>query len=122
MDYILIGKKGGRFGEGPDDRIDFRLILTHLVQKVIVHKMRQSSVGILAMAPHFIVMEDFSKIWARYGLGQKCYRMLRSKMPTIKCHQLGSLIFRILIWLKNSLTGMVQTLPMIRLNIFYGPG
>jgi hypothetical protein len=64
MDYVLIGNKEGRFGEGPDGRLDFRLILTHIVQKIVAHKMRQSSVSILSMAPRFIVMDDFHKVWA----------------------------------------------------------
>jgi len=65
LDYILIGKKGGRYGEGPDDRLDFRLILNHIVQKIVCYKMRQSSVGILDMeGPRNVVMGDFHKVWA----------------------------------------------------------
>lgn len=64
MDYILIGSKEGRFGPGPDNRLDFRLILTHQVQKIIAHKIRQSSVGILAEAPRRIVNGHFDNVWA----------------------------------------------------------
>jgi hypothetical protein len=39
------GKKEDDFVSGGDDRIDFRLILTHLVRKIVAHKMRRSSIG-----------------------------------------------------------------------------
>jgi hypothetical protein len=65
LDYILIGKKGGRFAEETDERLDFRLILNHIVQKTVCHKMSQCSVSILKMGgPRGIVMDDFHKVWA----------------------------------------------------------
>jgi len=65
LDHILIGGKGGRYNEKKDDRIDFRLILNHIAQKIVCHKMRQSSVGILEMGgPRSVVMGDFHRVWA----------------------------------------------------------
>lgn len=65
LDYILIGGKGGRYKEKKDDRIDFRLILNHIAQKIVCHKMRQTSVGILKMGgPRSVVIGDFHKVWA----------------------------------------------------------
>jgi hypothetical protein len=65
LDYILIGRKGGRYAKEGDDRLDFRLILNHIVQQIVCHKMRQSSVSILKMGgPRRVVMDDFHKAWA----------------------------------------------------------
>jgi hypothetical protein len=65
LDYIIIGRKGGRYSETEDDRVDFRLILNHVAQKIVCYKMMHSSVSILKMGgPRRIINDHFDTVWA----------------------------------------------------------
>jgi hypothetical protein len=58
-------RKGGRYSKGEDDRIDFRLILNDLAQKIVSYKMMQSSVSILKMGgPRRVINGHFDNVWA----------------------------------------------------------
>ncbi len=53
MNPGLTGKKEDDFVSGVDDRVDFRLMLTHHVRKIVAHKMSNPQL-VLAMVPNFI--------------------------------------------------------------------